>query len=123
PEHHPASARRDLAMNFFQKFKIDAPFAFAVAQLFALAAAKVPSLITTDIETAAREMRQQFIVKFAQKRQRARMLGRQRRRIPQEGAARALIRCADLAQLPQWRILQPITQVPKRILVWNQIDS
>ena len=122
PEHHPAAPRGDFAMNLFQKLKINPPFASQLAQLFAATAAQVPGFIATDIKTAAGEMRQQFIVKLAQKRERAGMIRRQCRRIAQELAPGPLVRLVDLGQFPQGRMLQPIAQMSKGILIWNQID-
>src|SRR5690349_17929209 len=96
PEHHPASAPSDFAMDRFQKVEIHTAFAFSRAYPFALSSAKVPGFITTDIESIAGEMRQQLIVKSAQKREGALMIRRKRRRIAQVSAAGSFVRLADL---------------------------
>ena len=99
PEHHLPVARGNLAIDLFQKIEIDAAFAFLSAQPFALAAAQVPGFVATDVEIAARKIRQQFSIKLAQEGQGARMIGSERGGIAQEGAAGPFVRLADFSQL------------------------
>src|ERR1039458_55911 len=115
PEHHLPPASLDLSVNLLKEVHIYLPIAFRRAQPLALAAAKVPSLITANIEARAGEMRQKLIKEFAHEGQRARMVGRQGCRVAHISAARAFVGLDDLGQLLQRRILQPITQMPERV--------
>src|SRR6266850_1302312 len=123
PELHAPVSDRNFAMDFFQKVQINAPFAFSFAEGAALAAAEVPGFVTTDIEVGTAEVWEQFVVEFAQKWKRVRMIGRQSRRITQKGSICAFVRLADFSQFFEPWILQPITQMAEGILVWNEVNS
>ncbi len=78
PEHHLPAARGNLTLYLPQEPGIHPPLAFGRAEPLALAPAKVPGLVAADVESSAGEMGQQLIIKPAQKRQRARVIWRQR---------------------------------------------
>ena len=116
--------RGNFAMNLFQEIEIDAAFAFGLAQPPALAQPEVPGLVAADVEALAGEMRQQFVVKPAQKRQGAGVIGRERGRVAQECAAGSFVRVlGNFRQLLQRRIFEPITQVAERVLVRDQVNA
>src|ERR1035437_9681899 len=70
PEHHALAARGNFTVNLFQEVEINPTFAKSRAKLFALAAAQIPRLVAADVEELAGKVRQQLVVKVAQKRQR-----------------------------------------------------
>src|SRR5438309_395532 len=68
-------------------------------------------------------MRQQLIIEASQEGQGARMIWSESGGVTQERAARVLVRRTDLRQLFERRILQPIAQMPERILVRDQVNA
>jgi len=67
PKHHPFAARRSFAMNLFEEIQVNAALTFLSRRVFApTRRPRSNVLIATNVEEAAPEVRQQFVVELAQ---------------------------------------------------------
>src|SRR5262245_2302243 len=65
PELHGSAVRLHIRVDFLEKVEVDAPSAALIADLLAATLTQIDCLVAADVEHAAGEVRQQFVVEAA----------------------------------------------------------